>query len=111
MNPARSARRVIRSARSDGPVAATRVLRHGVSWRWRRVARRVRQRPLPVVSSPAGRPAAESDGHLELYTDQRIESDAKLVERVRTALIEHHFCKQTGWTDDHGPERFKVDLD
>ena len=112
MNPPRSPRRVIRSARSDGPVAATRVLRRGVSWRWRRVARRVRQRPVPVVSSPGGsRPAPESDGHLELYTDQRIEGNVKLVERVRSALIEHHFCKQTGWTDDHGPERFKVDLD
>jgi len=108
MKPARSARRVIRAARTDGPAEAARVLGHGVSWR----LRRLRQRPRPVAGPAAASPSdAGSNGHLELYTDRRIEGNVELVQRIRDSLIEHHFCKLTGWTEEGGRDRFKVDLD
>jgi 2-polyprenyl-3-methyl-5-hydroxy-6-metoxy-1,4-benzoquinol methylase len=111
MKPARSARRVIRAAKSDGPAAATRVLRNGVSWRLRRL--RQRRRTL-LGAAPVG-PSTPSDPgtaeRLELHTDRRIEGNVELVERIRASLIEHHFCKLTGWSEEGGRERFKVDLD
>lgn len=108
MSAAQSVRRVISAAKTDGPTSAVGVLRNGVSWR----LRRLRRRPRPVATSaPARPPSNRSDERLELYTDRRIEGNAELVELIREALVEHHFCKQTGWTDEGGRDRFKVDLD
>ena len=50
-------------------------------------------------------------GRLELYTDRTISQNAELVGVVRQALIEHHFSKLTGWTDETGLEYYRVDLD
>ena len=66
------------------------------------------RRSRSVESLGHARPTA---GRLELYTDRAIGDNPELVGRVREALIEHHFSKMTGWTDDTGPERFRVDLD
>jgi S-adenosylmethionine-dependent methyltransferase len=60
--------------------------------------------------SPA--PDVEPDhGRLELHAERAIAGQPELVATIRTALIEHHFSKLTGWTDETGPERFRVDLD
>jgi S-adenosylmethionine-dependent methyltransferase len=60
--------------------------------------------------SPA--PPVEPDhGRLELDSERAIAEQADLVATIRSALIEHHFSKLTGWTDETGPERFRVDLD
>ncbi len=50
-------------------------------------------------------------GRLELYADRIIGDKPDIVAAVRQALIEHHFSKLTGWTDESGPEHFRVDLD
>jgi S-adenosylmethionine-dependent methyltransferase len=62
-----------------------------------------------VVAAPSVGQTAE--GPLELYTDRTIGDKPELVATVRHALIEHHFSKMTGWTDEAGPEHFRVDLD
>ncbi len=61
---------------------------------------------------PSSRSATTTEaGRLELYINRTIGDNPELVGNVREALIEHHFSKMTGWTDDAGPERFRVDLD
>ena len=60
--------------------------------------------PNRAVSDPA-------DGQLELYSDRVIRDKPELLATVRQALIEHHFSKLTGWTDDAGPRALSVDLD
>ena len=46
-----------------------------------------------------------------MWPERRIGDDADLVGTVREALIEHHFSKQSGWTDAGGRDHFRVDLD
>lgn len=68
-------------------------------------------RSTTAPMSPARPNDPTSDGRLELYSDRAIGDDTELVERVRAALIEHHFRTMTLWTDEDGPRRFAVDLD
>jgi ubiquinone/menaquinone biosynthesis C-methylase UbiE len=56
-------------------------------------------------------PNDPAGGRLELYSDHAIGNRPDLVATVRQALIEHHFSKLTLWTDETGPEYFRVDLD
>jgi S-adenosylmethionine-dependent methyltransferase len=56
------------------------------------------------------RRAEPPEGQLELYADRTIAGHTELTTVVREALIEHHFSKMLGWTDEDGPQRFEVDL-
>ena len=65
----------------------------------------------PAARSPRVAAAKHSEGRLELYTERAIGDNVELVTTVREALIEHHFSKMTGWTDESGAEHFRIDLD
>jgi S-adenosylmethionine-dependent methyltransferase len=70
--------------------------------------------PQRLAAAPSGAPEASDDGaegRLELNAERAIGGQKELVATIRDALIVHHFSKLTGWTDETGPERFRVDLD